>query len=92
MARSDVLISEPMLFPLPTLEGFVHGIVGVNPCRVQCDDCLRVWTAQKAFWAVREVMFNPKCGEKYLRLCDPCWEARGWFEGYFGKEYLGGEA
>lgn len=88
---ADVLVSDPMLIPFPTVEGCVHGIVGLNPARVQCDDCLRVFTSESTFFAVSSVPFNVRSGVKYLRCCVPCWEARGWFEGYFGKEYRGEE-
>lgn len=64
---------------LPTVAGKVHGIVGLSPTEVQCDECLVVRTgiyAEKIGITVIlvDITFNPRRYERgdKRRLCGTC--------------------
>ena len=46
--------------------------------RIQCDDCLRVWSneGEPRITTLHEVIFNSR--EPGPRLCAECWQKRGW--------------
>jgi hypothetical protein len=46
---------EWLLTPLPDLPGYVHGIVSVDPPKVQCDGCGLVVTGD---WANKALSLN----------------------------------
>lgn len=81
-----VLVSEitfdRLLVPLDDIEGLAHGIVSVDPPKVQCDGCGLVATGDRM---TSTILF---CGIKFnsrvydhgdpRRLCADCADAAGW--------------
>lgn len=61
---------------LPGIEGKVHGIVGLEPVAVQCDECFRVWRGGTPVVTLGMAIFNARVPG--VRLCAECWEKRGW--------------
>lgn len=68
---------------LPDVPGLVHGVKGKNPWRVQCDGCLTVFSGEWLLPVAKSAVFNNRSGSSD-RLCHPCWEERGWHDGYEG--------
>ena len=78
--------------PLPTVKGFVHGVVGTNPAAIQCDDCGRVYelpdgaapdadtvgkrVTAAALRAGMEYRVGDDGKKDTMRRCRDCWEAR----------------
>lgn len=65
---------------LPTLPGYVHGIVGRDPWRIQCDGCGAIETPEPL--VLMRTEFAPalvrfRTGDA-RRLCPPCQESAGW--------------
>lgn len=76
---------------LPTVPGFVHGVVGTAPAAIQCDACGDVYELPEdavphlttpgarvtyaALMAGMEYRVFPGVGRDTLRRCCPCWEA-----------------
>lgn len=62
---------------LPTIKGKVHGIVGLNPPEVQCDECLVVRASSEKIGItviLVDITFSPRRydrGDK-RRLCREC--------------------
>lgn len=79
------VVATPHDTLLPDVEGRVHGIKSDSPWTVQCDDCLTCFSGEHLILLVRTVEFNTR-DDSGLRLCSPCWEARGWVDGYTGWE------
>lgn len=70
------LTYEQLLVPLPDVEGLVHGIVSVDPPRVQCDGCGLVATGRKLTTTILTcgITFNARLfhhGDE-RRLCRDC--------------------
>ena len=59
----------------PTLPGTVHGIIGADPWRVQCDGCGTVETLEHL--VLMRTRFNPVTADP-RRLCGDCQEGAGW--------------
>jgi len=73
----------------PDIPGLVHGIVGTNPTRVQCDGCRRVAVGSSLALTVMTsgIVFNAKSGTGQ-RMCGECWKDAGWVEDYYGWKQL----
>lgn len=59
---------------LPTLDGYVHGIVHVDPIRVQCDGCGVIAEGDPGSASVAimgRIWFNPGSDDR-RRLCGEC--------------------
>ena len=69
----------------PTLPGLVDGIIGLDPCTLQCRDCGEIWTAwsdarQEFYWPAMTVLlsgnagwgFLTRCGHDKVRRCGDC--------------------
>ena len=70
---------------LPDIPGTVHGIkTSKAPWTVQCDDCLTCWTSDTLIFIAKKAMFNQRADQPGLRLCETCWNKRGWFDEYEG--------
>lgn len=68
------------LIPEPTMDGCVHGILSLNPVRIQCDGCLHVYEGdpglpQGAQIILSRIRFSSvrydAVGDK-RRLCEEC--------------------
>jgi hypothetical protein len=66
------------------MTGKVHGIKGMSPWAVQCDDCLTVFTGEWLLAVAKSATFNARADLANLRLCAPCWAERGWVDSYEG--------
>lgn len=69
---------------LPTLPGYLHGIVGCNPWRLQCDGCgaVEVIGPERSLVTMGTHFAPPRIygrGDR-RRLCRPCALAAGWGE------------
>ena len=60
---------------LSTLPGKVHGIVGQNPWRIQCDGCGAIEEPNPL--VNMRTVFNPVGGDR-RRLCPTCQTEAGW--------------
>lgn len=67
---------------LPDLDGYVHGIVGLNPPTVQCDGCGKLYRRDSIALAVLTsgIQFNPRATNDHRRMCATCWERAGWHD------------
>lgn len=69
---------DRLLVPLPDIEGFVHGIVSVDPPKIQCDGCGLVATGKPGELALTvmfcDVLFSHRDRFK-RRLCGDCRKA-----------------
>ncbi|MBC9927271.1 hypothetical protein [Leucobacter sp. cx-169] len=66
---------------LPDLEGYVHGIVNLDPPTVQCDGCGKTHTEATLNLAIitSRILFLPRrYAEDQRRMCDSCWDAAGY--------------
>lgn len=72
------------MLPLPTLPGYVHGIVSIDPVTVQCDGCglTRSEHPRGALAVILSgIIFCPRLyatGEDRRRLCGDCRRDAGW--------------
>jgi len=67
------LQQEILLVPMPDLPGIVHGLVSIDPPKVQCDGCGLVVTGESLAQTVllSGVRFDVR--DSYTRrLCDDC--------------------
>jgi hypothetical protein len=67
-------VTQPTLpIPRPTVPGYVHGIVSLNPPTVQCDGCGHEHTERTLNLTilVSGIMFDP-IKRDGLRLCRAC--------------------
>lgn len=80
----DVQVT-PSSEALPDVDGWVHGIKSDQPWTVQCDDCLTCFAGDWLLPVVKSAVFNTREGTND-RLCYPCWEKRGWRDGFKGWE------
>lgn len=59
--------------------GYVHGIVSLDPPRVQCDGCGLVAEGDSLSLTILfcQIVFNSRvgCGR---RMCYECWKVEGW--------------
>lgn len=68
----------PSAAALPTLEGCVHGIVGLNPARIQCDECHGIYEGDPnsrdgANIILSGIRFNSRrYHQDNRRLCKEC--------------------
>lgn len=67
---------------LPTLDGYVHGIVSIDPLRIQCDACGAIAVHDGS---CTSALFVILCGIEFRtlpndgrRLCLECRTAEGW--------------
>jgi hypothetical protein len=69
----SALQQEILLVPLPDLPGIVHGLVSLDPPRVQCDRCGLVVTGDDLAMTVLfgGIRFDFRDGYT-RRLCDDC--------------------
>jgi len=71
--------AEPTVWPapnlLPTLPGYVHGIVATDPLTIQCDGCGGLETPPIA--VLTQTWFNPVSSDE-RRLCPDCRDRAGW--------------
>lgn len=79
---SELKTSQPGAL-LPDLPHKVHGIKSLSPWTVQCDDCLTCWSGEHLIFVAKAATFNQRASVR-LRLCESCWNARGWFDEYHG--------
>ena len=74
-------MSIPARYLLPTLPGKVHGIVGLDPTVVQCDECATTATGRGTMPILTGgIDFNPyaySLGDQ-RRLCRACAKDAGW--------------
>lgn len=63
---------------LPTLPGFVHGVVGRDPWRLQCDGCGAIETPDALI--LMDTKFAPRRNRDTdkRRLCGSCQTRAGW--------------
>ena len=71
---------------LPALDGRTHGVKSLRPMVVQCDDCLTCWEDEMPILAASSAYFNVHVPG--VRLCDACWQARGWLYTIRGWEAI----
>jgi hypothetical protein len=74
----SAFILDRLLLPLPDVDGLVHGIVSVDPPRVQCDGCGLVATGQAGTLALTvmfcDILFSHR--DRFTRrLCGDCRKA-----------------
>lgn len=68
---------DRVLVPFPDVPGKVHGIVSLDPPKVQCDGCGLVATGDDLCFLILfcGINFNTR-GDDRRRLCAECWGAK----------------
>lgn len=72
------------MLPQPTLPGYVHGIVSIDPPTVQCDGCGVTSSKHHRLTLailISGIIFCPRLyasGEDRRRLCAACRREAGW--------------
>ena len=79
--REGRVLESPLVYAenlLPTVPGMVHGVVGVDPLRFQCDRCGFVASAadMPMIIAAHSSGFDTRFTGDPRRLCAECREAR----------------
>jgi hypothetical protein len=62
---------------LPDLPGYVHGIVSVDPPKVQCDECGLIASGESLNMLILTAGFTFHRSQPGRRLCRDCWAAVG---------------